>query len=308
MVNVTSILPSLPVPLVYSGKVRDTYDLDGGRLLMVASDRISAFDVILPSEIPYKGVVLTQLSRFWFEQTAAIAGNHLTGQRLSDLGWDASLIDPLEERSMIVRVASRVPIECVVRGYLAGSAWTEYRETAKVAGNALPAGLELASRLPAPIFTPARKNDSGHDENITGAQLSADIGADLANQLECTSLAIYEFAAELAASRGVIIADTKFEFGFIDGNLAVIDEMLTPDSSRFWDASSWQPGREPQSWDKQFVRNWLLHSGWDREPPGPELPAEVVQGTMERYLEGFERVTGQSLNNWLATSRAEAKS
>jgi phosphoribosylaminoimidazole-succinocarboxamide synthase len=308
MVNLTASPPSLPAPLVYSGKVRDTYDLGGGRLLMIASDRISAFDVTLPSEIPYKGVVLTQLSRFWFEQTAAIAGNHLTGQRLSDLGWDASLIDPLEDRSMIVRAASRVPIECVVRGYLAGSAWAEYRTTGTVSGHALPAGLELAGRLPTPIFTPARKNESGHDENITLDQLRSDIGAELAELLEGTSFALYEFAADLAASRGVIIADTKFEFGLIDGELAVIDELLTPDSSRFWDASSWQPGREPQSWDKQFVRNWLLAFGWDRDPPGPELPDGVVEGTKARYLEGFERITGRSLDEWLAGRRAEARS
>jgi phosphoribosylaminoimidazole-succinocarboxamide synthase len=304
-VNVAPTLPMPPATRVHSGKVRDTYDLGDGRLLMVASDRMSAFDVILPTTIPGKGIVLTQLSRFWFERTTGIAANHLTGEHVADLGWGDAITRSLEDRSMVVRVAARVPIECVVRGYLAGSGWSEYVADGSIAGHAVPAGLQRASRLPRPIFTPARKNDAGHDENITIQQLRNDVGTDLADALERTSLAVYELAAEHALSRGVILADTKFEFGFIDGELAIIDELLTPDSSRFWDSATWDPGREPDSWDKQFVRNWLLASGWDRGPPGPELPADIIAGTSQRYLEGFQRITGQPLAGWLESAHAK---
>jgi phosphoribosylaminoimidazole-succinocarboxamide synthase len=252
----------IPAPLVYSGKVRDTFDLGDDQLLMVASDRISAFDVVMPTPIPGKGEVLTQLSLYWFGLTNGIVANHLTGESVGNLDWPAELVDALSARSMIVHRAERIPVECVVRGYLAGSGWTEYKRTGTVAGHALPAGLEKSSRLPEPIFTPARKNDAGHDENITVAELRDEIGRELAAELEALSLALYSVAAEQAAERGVLIADTKFEFGYIDGVLALIDEVLTPDSSRFWNASSWQPGRESDSWEKQFVRKWVIDSGW----------------------------------------------
>jgi phosphoribosylaminoimidazole-succinocarboxamide synthase len=303
--SVVGLIP--PAPLVYSGKVRDTYELGNGRLLMVASDRISAFDVILPATIPGKGEILTQLSLFWFEQTESLIPNHLTGESVADLAWSDESTEALERRSMVVHQAERIPVECVVRGYLAGSGWAEYKRTGSVAGHTLPANLQVGSRLPAPVFTPARKNDGGHDENITREELSNEIGSEIATRLETVSLSIYQQAAESAAARGVIIADTKFEFGFIDGHLTLIDEVLTPDSSRFWDTSTWQPGREPDSWDKQYLRNWLVESGWDREPPAPALPDEVIQGTRSRYLEAFQRLTGLTLQEWLGRNRVEAR-
>ena len=296
---------NMPVPLVHSGKVRDTYDLGDDRILMVASDRISAFDVVLPTSIHDKGVVLTQLSNFWFGATNGIVANHLTGTRLAELGWPPTLTDVLADRSVIVRRAERIPVECVVRGYLAGSAWVEYERSGSVAGHGLPSGLKKSAKLPEPIFTPARKNDAGHDENISVAELRGEVGRELADELEALSLAVYLFAAQRAAERGVLIADTKFEFGYIDGVLVLIDELLTPDSSRFWDASTWRPSSEPESWDKQYVRNWLIDSGWDREAPGPELPRDVVAGTQFRYLEAFERITGQTLKQWLSQAREE---
>jgi phosphoribosylaminoimidazole-succinocarboxamide synthase len=303
--SVVGLIP--PAPLVYSGKVRDTYELSNRRLLMVASDRVSAFDVVLPATIPGKGEILTQLSLFWFEQTESLIPNHLTGESVADLGWPNELTNALERRSIVVHQAERIPVECVVRGYLAGSGWAEYNRTGSVAGHTLPANLQVGSRLPAPIFTPARKNDAGHDENITRADLENDIGSEIATRLETVSLSLYQRAAESAAARGVIIADTKFEFGFIDGRLTLIDEVLTPDSSRFWDRSTWQPGREPDSWDKQYLRNWLVESGWDRELPAPALPDEVIQGTRSRYLEAFQRLTGLTLHEWLSRDRVEAR-
>ncbi len=275
---------------------------------MVASDRISAFDVILPSLVPGKGEVLTQLSKFWFARIADLVPNHLTGETVADLHWEQDLTESIEARSMIVKSAERVPIECVVRGYLAGSGWVEYEKSGSVAGHQLPTGLLKSSQLPEPIFTPARKNDTGHDENITLAQLRDDIGDDLAAQLEEISIEIYRKAATHAATKGVIIADTKFEFGYINGRLSLIDEVLTPDSSRFWDAETWQPGSEADSWDKQFVRNWLLESGWDKEPPGPELPSSVIDGTSARYKDAFARLTGESLDSWLGRTGKEARS
>ena len=296
----------LPVPRMYSGKVRDTYDLGNHRLLMVASDRISAFDVILPSAIPGKGEVLTQLSLFWFARMQSIFPNHLTDETVADLGWSDDLTSFLAGRSMIVKKANRIPIDCVVRGYLAGSGWTEYRQSGSVAGHSLPPNLQQGGLLPEPLFTPSRKNDAGHDQNITSTQLQNDVGAELATQLEETSVAIYRQAANHAAANGVILADTKFEFGFIDGRLSLIDELITPDSSRFWDASVWRPGREAESWDKQFVRNWLIASGWNREAPGPELPQEIIDGTRRRYLEAFRRITGRSVDQWMGRKNEEA--
>jgi phosphoribosylaminoimidazole-succinocarboxamide synthase len=301
----TATLQSLSLPqlqLFRRGKVRDTYVIDGA-LLMVATDRISAFDVVLPTAIPRKGIVLTQLSRYWFELTKTTAPNHLitaeTNQFPDEL---APFAKQLNGRSMLVKLAERIDIECVVRGFLAGSAWVEYRKGGTVAGERLPAGLAQAERLPEPIFTPAIKNDSGHDINISIAELRDRVGVEIADRLESASKAVYEHAADFAARRGILIADTKFEFGFVDGELTVIDEILTPDSSRFWDASLHQPGREQPSFDKQFVRNWLESTGWDKSPPGPELPEYVVAGTAARYHEAYKRITGAPL--WIQTEQS----
>jgi len=297
----TPVATDIPADLVYSGKVRDTYRLADGHLLMIASDRISAFDVVLPNTVPGKGIVLTQLSRYWFGQLDALVPNHLARISFESLGWPDHLTAAMAPRAMIVREATRIPIECVVRGYLAGSGWNEYRTSGQIAGHALPGGLGMSSQLPEPIFTPARKNDSGHDENISVAQMADDIGAELTDALITHSLAIYNKAAGQARERGIIIADTKFEFGFIDDEIHLIDEVLTPDSSRFWDAVRWKPGHESESFDKQFVRNWLLSTDWNREPPGPELPSDVIAGTIDRYIDAFQRLTGVSLETWLAT-------
>jgi phosphoribosylaminoimidazole-succinocarboxamide synthase len=259
-------------------------------LLFVASDRISAFDVVLPSAIPGKGAVLNQLSGFWFEKTAHIVPNHLV-----QLGLPLSVDAPdrawFDARSTVAQRAERIDFECVVRGYLAGSGWKEYERTGGIAGHDLAPGLSRSAKLPEPIYTPAMKNDIGHDENITVDRLHDLVGDDLANQLETTSLELYDFAARHAAEQGLILADTKFEFGMIGNILTLIDEVLTPDSSRYWEAATYEPGREQDSFDKQYVRNWLDESGWDHEPPAPELPAEVVAGTQQRYIEAFRRLT-----------------
>ncbi len=287
-------LPELT--LFRRGKVRDTYVV-GDDLLMVASDRISAFDVVLPTPIPEKGVILTQLSRFWFGLTGAIVPNHLVSASVDELPRSlAPHAERLRGRTMLVRRAERIDVECVVRGYLAGSAWVEYRQSSTVAGESLPAGLRQAERFPQPIFTPAIKHDDGHDQNISIAQLRDLAGWDLAQSLEKTSLALYDYAARYSLERGIILADTKFEFGWIDGELRLIDELLTPDSSRFWDAGVYEPGHDQASFDKQFVRDWLNQSGWNKEPPAPELPPEVVAGTIARYNEAYERLTGSALS------------
>jgi phosphoribosylaminoimidazole-succinocarboxamide synthase len=271
------------------GKVRDTYDL-GQSLLMVSTDRISAFDVVLPTLIPDKGAVLTQLSKYWFGLTRDIVPNHLATQDDSfDVG---SLGEDLSRRSVLVRKAERIDIECVVRGYLAGSAWGEYQQRGTVAGEPVRSGMKLADRFGEPLFTPASKNDSGHDENISNAVLRDLVGSELAGRLSEVSLALYQFAVGHALDRGIILADTKFEFGWVDGELTLIDEMFTPDSSRFWAADTYEPGRDQPSFDKQFVRDWLLESGWNKEPPGPDLPPAVVEGTSARYREAYERLTG----------------
>ncbi len=283
-------LPGLA--LFRRGKVRDTYDL-GDRLLIVATDRISAFDVVLPTPIPGKGAVLTQLSRFWFEQTSGLVPNHLISANLNDFPEELRGFGPqLHERAMIVRKAQRIDAECVIRGYLAGSAWTEYRATGAVGGETLPNGLRRGDRLPAPLFTPALKNDDGHDVNVSVAELGDAIGADLVRRLEEASRDLYDVTAELALRRGVILADSKFEFGFVEDELVTIDELVTPDSSRFWDAATYQSGTEPESFDKQFVRDWLINSGWDKTPPAPELPQDVVAATAARYGEAYCRLTG----------------
>ncbi|MCL4533999.1 MAG: phosphoribosylaminoimidazolesuccinocarboxamide synthase [Bacteroidetes bacterium] len=286
-------LPGLP--LFGRGKVRDTYDL-GDSLLMVTTDRISAFDVVLPNAIPYKGAVLTHLSAFWFERTKHIVSNHLLSADLARFPKELQAYgDQLDARAMLVRKAKRVDIECVVRGYMAGSAWTEYARHGTVCGERLPAGISESAMLPAPLFTPATKEASGHDINISLAQLKDLVGAELAHKLADTSLALYSFADRLARQQGIIIADTKFEFGFIDGELSLIDEVLTPDSSRFWGMETYRVGEAQPSFDKQFVRDWLLSVGWNKEPPAPRLPDEVVKKTSEKYLEAYRRITGRSL-------------
>jgi phosphoribosylaminoimidazole-succinocarboxamide synthase len=281
------------LPLVHRGKVRETYRVDDAHLLLVATDRLSAFDVVFEQPIPDKGAVLTRLSAWWFEQLAPLGRSHFISADPAALP-PAARTPELAARSMLVRSADRVDAECVVRGYLAGSGWAEYRKAGRVVGHALPAGLREADRLPEPIFTPSTKAEVGHDENITREQLADLVGADLARQLEERSIALYVEGARRAEAVGLILADTKFEFGFIDGELAVIDEVLTPDSSRFWDAERYAPGSSPASFDKQFVRDFVSASGWNKEPPAPMLPDEVVAGTRDRYVAAYERLTGRS--------------
>lgn len=280
-------------PLIRSGKVRDIYDA-GDYLLLVATDRLSAFDVILPTAIPGKGKLLTAISAFWFAQTSHIIPNHLVSTDVESLDATDEEKAYLRERTMIARRAERIDIECVVRGYLAGSGYKEYIADGTLAGEPLPTGLRRGDRLPEPRFTPAIKNDEGHDENVSRARLAEIVGPSLAGTLEDVSLRIYAFAAELAARAGIILADTKFEFGSIDGTLSLIDELLTPDSSRYWDASAMAAGEEPPSFDKQIVRNWLETQPWDKTPPGPEIPAEIVERTRARYQDVYERLTGLS--------------
>jgi phosphoribosylaminoimidazole-succinocarboxamide synthase len=284
----------LPFPL-RRGKVRDVYDL-GETLLIVASDRISAFDCVMPNGIPEKGKILTALSLFWFERLRQIAiPNHLIETDVDRFPQSLRAYrQQLAGRSMLVKKASVVPIECVARGYLAGSGWKEYQKSSSVCGIKLPAGLRQCDKLPQPIFTPATKEESGHDINISFEQTIDRIGSEIAQKLKDLTLRIYTSAADYASSRGVIIADTKFEFGTLpDGQIILIDEVLTPDSSRFWPANPYEPGHDQPSFDKQFVRNWLEAQPWDKTPPAPALPEDVVQGTRQRYVEAFELLTGE---------------
>jgi phosphoribosylaminoimidazole-succinocarboxamide synthase len=276
------------------GKVRDVYDL-GDRLVIVATDRISAFDWVLPTGILDKGRVLTALTQFWLDYLGV--PNHLLGTDLREMGPEfAARADELAGRTMLVRKAAVVPVECVVRGYLAGSGWKEYRAGGAVCGVALPAGLKQSQQLPEPIFTPATKEESGHDQNISFDEMARITGADMAADLRRRSLDVYRRGADYARSRGVLIADTKFEWGRLPGGeLILIDEVLTPDSSRFWPADEYQPGGNPPSFDKQFVRDWLETTGWDKNSPPPELPADVVARTREKYLEAYERLTDKTL-------------
>lgn len=286
----------LPLKLFARGKVRDTYELDGDRLLMVATDRISAFDHVLPNGIPDRGKVLTQLSIFWFSQTDTFQANHLISGMVPDL--PASLKDfreKLHGRFMIVRKAKRIDFECVVRGYLAGSAWKEYQESQSLAGEKMPPGMIQSQKLASPIFSPATKAETGHDENITFDQMRKDLGDDLANKLRDASLELYKYAAEYSIRRGLILADTKFEFGTVGDKLILIDEALTPDSSRYWEAATYVPGATPESYDKQFVRDWLTRSGWDKESDPPRLPEDVVAQTRFRYLTAYQRLVGKPL-------------
>lgn len=295
MTVVTDVLlqSNLPFP-VRRGKVRDVYDV-GEHLLLVATDRISAYDVIMPNGIPEKGKLLTQISLFWFELTADLMPNHLVATDVTDFPQALrSFGDQLIGRSVLVKKTKVVPIECVARGYIAGSGWKEYQQSGTLAGEKLPRGLKQAGKLPEPAFTPATKAEAGHDENISFDQMKQAVGGELAEQLKAATLALYGRAADYARERGVIVADTKFEFGQLpDGQVIVIDEMLTPDSSRFWPADQYEPGKEPPSFDKQFVRDWLSRQSWDKQPPAPELPAEVVEGTRKRYIEAFETLTGR---------------
>ena len=276
-----------------SGKVRDLYDL-GDRVIIVATDRISAYDVIMPNGIPDKGRVLTQISLFWFNQLAKLTPNHLISTALSDLPEDFRSAE-LDGRFMLCRKARVLPVECIVRGYLAGSAWKEYQSSQSICGIPLPENLRQCDKLPEPIFTPSTKAEVGHDENISQLQAADLVGTEIARALRDKSIAVYTAAAEYAASRGVIIADTKFEWGLDEsGQLILIDEVLTPDSSRFWPADEYRPGRDQPSFDKQFVRNYLDKIGFNRKPPAPVLPLEIVQKTYDKYVEAYVRLTGQS--------------
>ena len=293
---------TLPLPLFCRGKVRDTYDL-GDKLLIVSTDRISAFDFVLPNPIPDKGMVLNKLSCFWFEKTSRIVPNHLikpidTLDSLKQyLPQNTTTPDYLVSRSMITLKAQRVPVECVVRGYLSGSAWAEYKESGAISGITAPKGLQESQELPQPLFTPTTKADTGHDLPLTQKELENLVGKTTAPDLEEKSLAVYQYAQHYARGRGVIIADTKFEFGFVDGKLILIDELLTPDSSRFWDAAQYNVGRSQSSFDKQPLRDWLVNSGWNKEPPAPMLPPEVIEATTRRYREAYHRLTGRTLQN-----------
>jgi phosphoribosylaminoimidazole-succinocarboxamide synthase len=295
----------LPLPLLARGKVRELYEVDDQHLLLIASDRLSAYDVVLPTPVPDKGAVLTGLSVWWFEQLADLVPNHLVTARVAD--FPASLqphAEALRGRSMLCRRLDMVPVECVARGYLTGSGLADYRTSGGVCGEQLPPGLQDGSRLPEPVFTPATKAAVGdHDENVSYDAVVGQVGADLAAELRRITLAVYGRGAQLAAERGILLADTKLELGHDSaGALTLGDEVLTPDSSRFWPADGWRPGQAQPSFDKQYVRDWLDASGWDRTAPGPELPADVVEQTRARYVEAYERLTGSSFDSWLRES------
>ena len=302
-----SLLIQTDLPnLHYRGKVRDTYAMDGDLFLLIVTDRVSAFDVVLPNGVPDKGIVLNQLSAFWFEKTSHIVPNHVVAV-VDDATWLNSTYGEkvcsgyysyppyVARRSMVVRRAERIDVECVVRGYLSGSGWAEYEKGGSICGIELPVGLRESEQLREPIFTPTTKAETGHDEPITLDQMKEMVGEALTREIVEKSLAVYEYAAEYARGRGILIADTKMEFGLVNGRLILIDELLTPDSSRFWDAETYSPGRPQPSFDKQPLRDWLSGSGWNKEPPAPELPLEVVEGTAERYREAYRRLTGKEL-------------
>ncbi len=292
----------LPLPVFIRGKVRDTYDL-GSHLLLVTTDRMSAFDVVLSKGIPLKGHVLNRLSSFWFRRTADIIANHMT-EAVDDVhSLDSYLPEEnrftypsyLRGRSMVTKKVKRIPVECVVRGYISGSAWAEYKEHGTVSGNPMPEGLKESQELEQPIYTPTTKADTGHDEPISKEDIIKLIGLRTALEMEEKSRAIYDYAREYAADKGIIIADTKFEYGIDNGRLILIDELLTPDSSRFWDAETYEPGKSQESFDKQPVRDYLAACDWNKEPPAPELPQEVVEATSKRYVQAYERLTGRKL-------------
>ena len=290
---------------MHRGKVRDTYQLTDDLLLMVATDRISAFDVVLPNGIPDKGAALNGMSAFWFRLTENIVPNHLVA--LADAPEAAAyagnpvIADPaytddnVARQAMVVKKAERIDIECIVRGYITGSAWGEYRRQGTVSGKEMPAGLVEGDLFPEPLFTPTTKAEEGHDENMSDAEVVDMVGAEMAQKLADTSKAVYLYAHDFAKERGIVLADTKMEFGILDGELILIDELLTPDSSRFWDAEGYAPGKSQPSYDKQFVRDWLTAQGWNQEPPAPELPDDIVQQTAVLYRQAYQRLTGQSL-------------
>ena len=288
---------------IHRGKVRDTYSIDDDTLLMVTTDRISAFDVVLPTGIPNKGRILNSLSGFWFAKTRHIVPNHVVAladspdvtSQFRGNEFLAELPSDVAGQAMIVRKAERIDIECVVRGYITGSAWAEYRQSGTVSGKPMPTGLVDGDPFPEPLFTPTTKAEEGHDENMSDAEVVEMVGPELAGRLEELTKAVYLFGHDYAKDRGVILADTKLEFGLLHGEIILIDELLTPDSSRFWDPDNYEPGKSLPSFDKQSVRDWLTSQGWDREPPAPELPQDIVERTAERYMEAHRRITGQEL-------------
>ena len=288
-----SVIEKSTLPnLIYRGKVRDTHDVGDDILLMVATDRISAYDVVLPTAIPEKGVILSELSEFWFKKTQHIIPNHLLTP--DTVTKDLNIPDEIAKRAMLVKRAERIDVECIVRGYITGSAWSDYSKTGTVFGSKIKEKLVKGDKFPQPIFTPTTKAEQGHDESITIDEMKNMVGEDLTNTLEQVSLNIYNFAHDFAISKGIIIADTKLEFGFIGGELSIIDELLTPDSSRFWDLSGYAPGIDVPNFDKQFVRDWLDNEGWDHSPPAPTLPEDVVKSTVKRYKEAQEKLMGVS--------------
>lgn len=288
---------TIDLPHVLTGKVRDIYDAGDDRLLIVTSDRISAFDVVMDEPIPDKGRVLTAISRFWFDELSDVAPHHLLSTDLADL--PAAAQDPsLAGRVMLVRRAEMLPLECIVRGYLTGSAWKEYQRTGTMHGERLPEGLQESAKLPEPVFTPSTKAEEGHDLNISVSEAVELVGAEVAGKVRAMCLELYQRGASLAAERGIIIADTKFELGLIDGEIVVADEVLTPDSSRFWPADEWQLGSTPPSFDKQPLRDFLDTLDWDKQPPPPALPDDVVASSSARYIEAYERITGKAFSQW----------
>ena len=291
---------------LHSGKVRDAYDAGDGRMLLVASDRMSVFDVIMAEPIPDKGRVLTALTDFWLREVLPdVAPSHLISTDPADFPDEANELDDLAGRAMLVHKADMVPLECIVRGYLTGSAWKEYQRHGTMHGAPLPAGMQESDKLPEPVFTPSTKADEGHDENISFEQACDLVGADVAKAVRELSITAYLKGATLAAERGIIVADTKFELGYIDGELALCDEILTPDSSRFWPADDWEPGRTPPSFDKQPLRDWLEASGWDKEPPPPPLPADVVEASRQRYVTAYGRLTGRDFSDWYGVRKGD---
>jgi phosphoribosylaminoimidazole-succinocarboxamide synthase len=299
-----STMTDLGLPHVHSGKVRDIYAVGDDRLLMVTSDRMSAFDVVMAEPIPDKGRVLTAMSAFWFAELADVAPGHLLSTDVADLpqsAQDAADEADLTGRVMLTRRAEILPVECIVRGYITGSAWKEYRRSGTMHGAPLPEAMSESARLPEPVFTPSTKAEEGHDENISFAAAVDLVGESLAAKVRDVSLALYARGAALARERGIVIADTKFEFGMVDGELVLCDEVLTPDSSRFWPVDAWVPGSTPPSFDKQPLRDYLDGLDWDKTPPPPALPAEVVAATSTRYVEAYERITGRSFADWPGT-------
>lgn len=293
---------ALPLELIARGKVRDVYAVDADRLLLLATDRVSAFDVVMREPVPYKGAVLTQLSAWWCRQLAGLVPTHLLTADAHEIVHEVPALAGHERelagRAMLCRRATVFPVECVVRGYISGSAWKEYARHGTLAGEPLPPGLRESDRLEPPIFSPATKAAQGHDENITIARLCEIVGVPVAAELERLARLVYERGRDIADARGIIIADTKFELGIIDGQIAICDEVLTPDSSRFWPADEWKPGGTPPSFDKQPLRDWLEGTGWDKTPPPPTLPADVVAATRERYVQAYERLTGLRFADW----------